>query len=822
MLKRLGIRGRLLLAFFGISTFAVLATAAALYAFLEVGEVLDRITKDRVPSALASLQLSRQAERVAATAPAVLASTSKAQHNEVSAAIAAEMTRLEELLAALKGAKPGTAVVAEIEAAVLGLRRNLNALDDLVAARLSVVAHKEELLRRLSATTNASQRLVAPGMLVMNSKLQQWRAVTAGTSLASDRGTEATADLVQAIAAYIPQQKAQQEISAVNDALVNTADAPTPGDLALIMFPLRRSFAVLDTISDEIDERLRTRFQQRVNEFKALIDGGNSIPKTRQDEFAVLAQGEKLLAENHQLSRSLTAAVDRLVAAADREIAASGLEAAVVQRYGTGVVLGSAVLSLLSSVLFVWLYVDRSLLARLGGLSQSMLAIAGGDLRAPLPAAGHDEIGRMAEALRLFRDTAVEVEEKNLREVAEARQRLIDAIESISEGFALYDAEDRLALSNSRYRELLYSDLAIELTPGTAFEYIIRRSAERGYIRDAEGRLEDWVAERLSRHSNPGEPWLQRRGDGRWIMISERRITGGGTVAVYSDITELKQREENLAEKSAALEALSSKLAKYLAPQVYNSIFTGRQDVRIASQRKKLTICFSDIAGFTETTDKMESEVLTQLLNHYLTEMSKIASDHGATIDKYVGDAILMFFGDPETRGVKEDAFACLQMALAMQKRMSELAEIWRDIGIETPLRCRIGIHTDYCTVGNFGSEDRMDYTIIGGAVNLASRLEQEAQPGTVLISYETFAQVRDMIDCDELGHIHVKGIAYPVATYRVIDLKANLVAAHRSVRTELPHLRLEAEPELMSADERDQAATALRDALDQLCHKPR
>lgn len=821
MLKRLGIRGRLLLAFFGISTFAVLATTAALYAFLEVGEVVDHITKERVPSALASLQLSRQAERVAATAPAALASTSKAQHNEVSTAIAAEMTRLEELLAALKGAKPSTAVVAEIEAAVLGLRRNLNALDDLVAARLTVVARKEELLRRLSATTNASQRLVAPGMLVMNSKLQQWRAVTADTPLASDRGAEATADLVQSIAAYIPQQKAQQEISAVNDALVNTADAPTPGDLALILFPLRRSLAVLDTISNEIDDRLRTRFQQRVNEFKALIDGGNSIPKARQDEFAVLAQGEELLAENNQLSRSLTAAVDRLVAAADREITASGLEAAVVQRYGTGVVLGSAFLSLLSSVLVVWLYVDRSLLARLGGVSQSMLAIAGGNLRAPLPAAGHDEIGRMAEALRLFRDTAVEVEEKNLREVAEARQRLIDAIESISEGFALYDGEDRLILSNSRYRELLYSDLAIELTPGTTFEHIIRRSAERGYIRDAEGRFEEWVAERLSRHRNPGEPWEQLRGDGRWIMISERRITGGGTVAVYSDITELKLREENLAEKSAALEALSSKLAKYLAPQVYNSIFTGRQEVRIASQRKKLTICFSDIAGFTETTDKMQSEVLTQLLNHYLTEMSKIASDHGATIDKYVGDAILMFFGDPETRGVKQDALAGVQMALAMQKRMSELAEVWRDIGIETPLRCRIGIHTDYCTVGNFGSEDRMDYTIIGGAVNLASRLEQEAQPGTVLISYETFAQVKDTIDCDELGRIHVKGIAYPVATYRVIDLKANLVAARRAVRTELPHLRLEAEPELMSADERDKAATALRDVLHRLCHKP-
>ncbi len=97
MLERLGIRGRLLLAFFGISALAVLATAAALYAFLQVGDVVDRITQDRVPSALASLQLSRQAERVAAAAPSVLAATSKAQHSEVSAAVAVEMSRLEDV-----------------------------------------------------------------------------------------------------------------------------------------------------------------------------------------------------------------------------------------------------------------------------------------------------------------------------------------------------------------------------------------------------------------------------------------------------------------------------------------------------------------------------------------------------------------------------------------------------------------------------------------------------------------------------------------------------------------------------------------------------
>lgn len=558
-------------------------------------------------------------------------------------------------------------------------------------------------------------------------------------------------------------------------------------------------------------------FQQLVDQSEALIDGQRSIPNARNEELAVVAEGEKLVVENDELSRKLTLAVDRPVAAAKGDIAEAGSEAATVRRYGTGVVLGSALLSLLSSALIVWLYVDRNLLARLTGLSHSMLAIAAGDLRVPLPQTRGDEIGRMAKALRVFRDTAIEVEEKNLRTVAEARQRLIDAIESISEGFAFYDSEDRLLVCNSRYRDILYPGMDDTVVSGTHFEAIIRAAAERGLIEDAIGREQEWLAERLEAHCNPTGTLLQQRGPDRWIQISERRISGGGTVAVYSDITELKRREQDLSEKSVALEALSAKLAKYLAPQVYNSIFSGKQDVRIESRRKKLTICFSDIAAFTETTDKMESEELTQLLNQYLTEMSKIALSFGATIDKYVGDAILMFFGDPETRGIREDAIACVSMALAMQERMGELGETWRSVGIEMPLRCRIGIHTDYCTVGNFGSEDRMDYTIIGGAVNLAARLEEEAAPGSVLISYETFAQVKDLIHCEETGRVQIRGIAYPVATYRVVDFKANLTKSCNAIRTELPHLRLEAEPELMSTGEREVAITALRETLDRL-----
>ncbi|MQW63352.1 HAMP domain-containing protein [Sinorhizobium meliloti] len=817
MFDRFGVRGRLLFAFFGISAFAVLATVGTLYAFLELSQVLERVTERRAPSALASLELSRHAERVAATAPAFLASTSRARHSEVSAAIGSEMARLEELLAALKGATLSSGVVSEIEDAAVGLRRNLHALDDLVTVRLAAVARKEELLRRLSATTNASQRLVAPGILVMNSKVPRWRAATADAVTTPEAEAAATRDLARAIAAYIPQQTAQREIAAINDTLLQAAVAPTPGDLSLISFPLRRSIETLESLTPEFDEQLRKRFQQLVDQFEALIDGQRSIPNARNEELAVVAEGEKLVVENDELSRKLTLAVDRLVAAAKGDIAEAGSEAATVRRYGTGVVLGSALLSLLSSALIVWLYVDRNLLARLTGLSHSMLAIAAGDLRVPLPQTRGDEIGRMAKALRVFRDTAIEVEEKNLRTVAEARQRLIDAIESISEGFAFYDSEDRLLVCNSRYRDILYPGMDDTVVSGTHFEAIIRAAAERGLIEDAIGREQEWLAERLEAHRNPTGTLLQQRGPDRWIQISERRISGGGTVAVYSDITELKRREQDLSEKSVALEALSAKLAKYLAPQVYNSIFSGKQDVRIESRRKKLTICFSDIAAFTETTDKMESEELTQLLNQYLTEMSKIALSFGATIDKYVGDAILMFFGDPETRGIREDAIACVSMALAMQERMGELGETWRSVGIEMPLRCRIGIHTDYCTVGNFGSEDRMDYTIIGGAVNLAARLEEEAAPGSVLISYETFAQVKDLIHCEETGRVQIRGIAYPVATYRVVDFKANLTKSCNAIRTELPHLRLEAEPELMSTGEREVAITALRETLDRL-----
>lgn len=266
-----------------------------------------------------------------------------------------------------------------------------------------------------------------------------------------------------------------------------------------------------------------------------------------------------------------------------------------------------------------------------------------------------------------------------------------------------------------------------------------------------------------------------------------------GTAAnvAYGVRLKVVSTRKKLAESEASYAGLATKLARYLSPQVYDSIFAGKTDVQLKTYRKKLTVFFSDIKGFTELTDSMESEALTSLLNSYLDEMSSIALKYGGTIDKFIGDAIMVFFGDPETRGDKEDALACVQMAIEMREQIKSLRLRWRNDGVTKPLHIRIGINSGHCTVGNFGSESRMDYTIIGGQVNMASRLESSAGVDQILISAETYNLIRDAVACDKKDEIMVKGIAHPVQTYEVRNLFSALGRATEIIDTQLEGLSL-------------------------------
>jgi len=251
------------------------------------------------------------------------------------------------------------------------------------------------------------------------------------------------------------------------------------------------------------------------------------------------------------------------------------------------------------------------------------------------------------------------------------------------------------------------------------------------------------------------------------------------------------RNQDRLNKVNLKLEDFSSKLSKYFSPQVYQSIFSGELDVSVQSARKPLTIFFSDLQNFTELTERLEPEILTELLTNYFTEMSRIAIKWGGTIDKFIGDAILIFFGDPVHNGNQEDAIACVSMALEMLKKLEELRSKWRERGLSREMNLRIGIHSGICTVGNFGSEDRLDYTVIGNSVNLASRLESNAKKNTILISEDTYLLVKDKVNCKSVEEISVKGISYPVKTYIVQGLSKISSRKNKALKENIPGLNL-------------------------------
>jgi adenylate cyclase len=814
MFRQLGIRARLLFAFFGISFFAVLTAAAALYSFLEVGRALERIARYETPEVIDSLEISRQAERMVNAAAAMLTATTMPQLEQIQTSMTVNSQRMGEKIIALKSSGSENRTLEMMEWALGRLRANVDELHGLIVHRFEIRQSRQKMLNEFREANTTIVRILSERITGFDIDIEQQRAANAAAGRANAQDLSLTALLDSRAALRV----GDETVASIYGVYLEVQMAESPDQLPPLAIRGKIALGRLDAITNGFEPALAKLLQEQNRTLQGSIEGQGNIFVLLEREFVATVNAREILIDNSWLSGELSDAVDQLVEGAKANITDAIARATSTQRASMSIIVIIVVLTLLSSVMIVWLYVGRNIIARLTKLSESMESVAGGDLRVELPSGeSNDEIGRMTKALKVFRDTAVEIEESNLREIGQARQRLLDAIESISEGFCYFDASDKLVVANKQYRTLMYPGDENAVVEGMTFERILRRSVEKGYIKDAVKNTEQWLAGRLAQHRQPDLPNMHERGDGRWIMVNERKTGDGGTVAIYSDITELKQRESELAEKSKSMEKLSNQIAKYLSPQVYDSIFTGKREVKVASHRRKLSVFFSDIAGFTETAELLESEDLTKLLNHYLTEMSDIALRHGATIDKYVGDAIVIFFGDPESRGAQEDALACVEMAIAMRQRLKELQNVWRDSGIAKPLQVRIGINTGFCTVGNFGSENRMDYTIIGSGVNLASRLESAASPGEVLISYETYAMVKDKILCEKIGEISLKGVSRPVEAYRVLDYHTNRQNERDVVHEEFPNFNLDINIEDLSPDERGRAVAALNLALEKL-----
>ena len=259
--------------------------------------------------------------------------------------------------------------------------------------------------------------------------------------------------------------------------------------------------------------------------------------------------------------------------------------------------------------------------------------------------------------------------------------------------------------------------------------------------------------------------------------------TVAGAVESYKNIVENVKLNETLKERNKLIEEFNhtledkvkkqveeiqrtSRLKRYVSPQIAESIISNGSNKYLINARKLLTICFADLKGFTEASESMEPEDTINLLNEYFTEMTKIIFTYGGTLDKFIGDGILVFFGDPIN--FEDHAERAVRMAIEMREKTQALRKHWLEHGCNIDI-C-FGINTGYATVGNIGSETQLSYTVIGHQVNIAHRLQLEAKAGQILISPRTLNEIKNIkLETEEIKNVKLKGVNKPTDVYNVI-----------------------------------------------------
>ena len=259
---------------------------------------------------------------------------------------------------------------------------------------------------------------------------------------------------------------------------------------------------------------------------------------------------------------------------------------------------------------------------------------------------------------------------------------------------------------------------------------------------------------------------------------------------IYHEYIHHEARAEQVVSRLSTMVSVINKLTRFVPPQVWEPIVKADSPVAVANKRAKLTIMFSDIVGFTELSDSLSADNLADILNTYMHCMTLIANKHGAVLDKFIGDGMVCFFGEPSSRGPRQDALDCVAMAIDMRREMRTLRQKWRLMGFEG-LYIRVGISTGYCHVGNFGSNNRLSYTLIGKEANLASRLEAVAGKGEIYISESTHDYIAHDFDCEYAGAFQLKGFDNKMSAWKVLDPDENKGKLSKWVDHTLPGFNL-------------------------------
>jgi class 3 adenylate cyclase/CheY-like chemotaxis protein len=238
-----------------------------------------------------------------------------------------------------------------------------------------------------------------------------------------------------------------------------------------------------------------------------------------------------------------------------------------------------------------------------------------------------------------------------------------------------------------------------------------------------------------------------------------------------AEMARLNRRLEARIEEQMADLVRTGELKRFLPEQVAERLLAGQLEPDEAFERRKITALFADIVGFTDLSESLEPEELAQLLNEYLREMTAVAVEHGGALDNFIGDGVMVIFGAPSASDERAQALAAIRTALNMRTRVRELAAGVRERGIPADLQIRVGINTGHCTVGVFGSDVMRAYKAVGFAVNIASRLQAEADPGSILCGFRTYALIQDRVQAVRRGPLPVKGAKRPVETWEIVEV---------------------------------------------------
>ncbi|MFT0771617.1 adenylate/guanylate cyclase domain-containing protein [Psychrobacter nivimaris] len=259
---------------------------------------------------------------------------------------------------------------------------------------------------------------------------------------------------------------------------------------------------------------------------------------------------------------------------------------------------------------------------------------------------------------------------------------------------------------------------------------------------------------------------------------------------IYQEYIGYKASAHKAGGRLSTMVSVINKLTRFVPPQIWEPIVKSDSPVSVSNKRAKITIMFSDIVGFTELSDSLSSDNLSDILNTYMHCMTSIANKHGAVLDKFIGDGMVCFFGEPNSRGSRQDALDCVAMAIDMRREMRTLRQKWRLMGFEG-LYIRVGITTGYCHVGNFGSNSRLSYTIIGKEANLASRLESCAGKDQILVSESTYDYICHNYECEHVAAFCLKGIDEKIDAWQVLDPSASTGHLSKWVDHTLPGFNL-------------------------------